>query len=99
MKLGVRYGDDLVIIGRFYIWPKPHSRCECFISSKNNIRSLCINIVPAKYDEEKAALDGHKQKLQDIIDACKLLYDNFDDKRREVRNIFASGTIHSLHKM
>ena len=38
----------------------------------------------AKYNEEKEALEDHKQKLKDIIDACKLLYDNFDEKRREV---------------
>merc|ERR1712223_875232 len=39
----------------------------------------------AKYNEEKEALEDHKQKLKDIIDACKLLYDNFDEKRREVK--------------
>ena len=38
----------------------------------------------AKFNEEKEALEEHKQKLKDIIDACKLLYDNFDEKRREV---------------
>ena len=38
----------------------------------------------AKFNEEKEALEDHKQKLKDIIDACKLLYDNFDEKRREV---------------
>ena len=47
----------------------------------------CVHIsyISAKFTEEKEALEEHKQKLKDIIDACKLLYDNFDDKRREVR--------------
>ena len=46
-----------------------------------------IEMFSAKFNEEKEALEEHKQKLKDIIDACKLLYDNFDEKRREV-NIF-----------
>ena len=56
----------------------------------------------AKFNEEKEALEEHKQKLKDIIDACKLLYDNFDEKRREVSvfypdlNIMASRTIDSF---
>ena len=53
----------------------------------------------AKFNEEKEALEEHKQKLKDIIDACKLLYDNFDEKRREVSifypvlNVMASEII------
>ena len=43
-----------------------------------------IRMFSAKFNEEKEALEEHKQKLKDIIDACKLLYDNFDEKRREV---------------
>ena len=37
-----------------------------------------------KFTEEKEALEEHKKKLIEVIDACKLLYDNFDEKRREV---------------
>ena len=45
-----------------------------------NLRLLFI----AKFTEEKEALEEHKKKLIEVIDACKLLYDNFDEKRREV---------------
>ena len=40
--------------------------------------------VRSKVDEGKAGLEEHKEKLRSIIEACKALYENFDDKRREV---------------
>jgi hypothetical protein len=50
----------------------------------HNLHYLHNTNISAKFTEEKEALEEHKQKLKDIIDACKLLYDNFDEKRREV---------------
>ena len=41
--------------------------------------------VRSKVDEGKAGLEEHKEKLRSIIEACKALYENFDDKRREVK--------------
>ena len=38
-----------------------------------------------KFENEKAALEEHKEKLRSIIETCKALYDNFDDRRREVK--------------
>ena len=40
--------------------------------------------VRGRVDEGKAGLEEHKEKLRSIIEACKALYENFDDKRREV---------------
>ena len=51
----------------------------------------------AKFNEEKEALEEHKQKLKDIIDACKLLYDNFDEKRREVSIFYPDLNIMESH--
>jgi len=41
--------------------------------------------VREKFESEKVGLEEHKEKLRSIIEACKALYDNFDDKRREVK--------------
>ena len=38
-----------------------------------------------KFDSEKAALDVHRDQLKKIIETCKTLYSEFDDKRREIR--------------
>ena len=65
----MNYNDKILYV--FFIW---------ILISKD----ISFLIVLAKYNEEKEALEDHKQKLKDIIDACKLLYDNFDEKRREV---------------
>ena len=38
-----------------------------------------------KYDSEKAALDEHRDQLKKIIETCKSLYSEFEDKRREIK--------------
>ncbi len=38
-----------------------------------------------KYESEKAGLDEHREQLKKIIETCKSLYDEFDDKRREIK--------------
>merc|ERR1711881_624598 len=38
-----------------------------------------------KYDSEKAALDEHREQLKKIIETCKSLYSEFEDKRREIK--------------
>jgi hypothetical protein len=38
-----------------------------------------------KYNSEKAALDEHREQLKLIIESCKDLYSQFEDKRREIK--------------
>lgn len=38
-----------------------------------------------KYESEKAALDEHRESLKLIIETCKELYSQFEDKRKEIK--------------
>lgn len=38
-----------------------------------------------KYESEKAALDEHRESLKKIIETCKELYSQFEDKRKEIK--------------
>ena len=38
-----------------------------------------------KYESEKSALDEHREQLKMIIETCKSLYSEFDDKRRDMK--------------
>ena len=43
-----------------------------------------LSLSDTAYSHIGTLLEEHKKKLIEVIDACKLLYDNFDEKRREV---------------
>ena len=38
-----------------------------------------------KYEAEKSGLDEHREQLKKIIEACKSFYNEFDDKRKEIK--------------
>ena len=41
--------------------------------------------VGGKLEEVKSAMQNHREDLERVIEACRSLYDSFDDKRREIR--------------
>ena len=41
--------------------------------------------VGGKLEEVKSAMQNHREDLERVIEACRALYDSFDDKRREIR--------------
>jgi len=38
-----------------------------------------------QFDNEKAMVMEHREKLKQIITSCQALYDEFDGKRREIK--------------
>lgn len=38
------------------------------------------------YESEKASLDEHREQLKKIIETCKTLYSQFEDKRKEIKS-------------
>eukprot|EP00095_Tigriopus_kingsejongensis_P004984 maker-scaffold96_size378025-snap-gene-2.51 protein:Tk04984 transcript:maker-scaffold96_size378025-snap-gene-2.51-mRNA-1 annotation:"intersectin-1 isoform x2" len=41
--------------------------------------------IKGEKEAKRESLDGHKESLIQIIEACKTLYDSFDEKRREIK--------------